>query len=93
MKARVLVMVLDAFCSDMLSEKLTPNLKRFAREWTSVPAARSVFPSETRVCASSLASGCWPERHGITANYQFLPPDGRLFNSGLPEDLREWKKG
>lgn len=92
MKTRVLVMVLDAFCSDMLSEKLTPNLKRFAREWTSVPAARSVFPSETRVCASSLASGCWPERHGITANYQFLPPDGRLFNSGLPEDLREWKK-
>ena len=92
MKTRVLIMVLDAFRSDMLSEKLTPNLKKFSREWTSVPAARSVFPSETRVCASSLTSGCWPERHGISANYQFLPPDGRLFNSGLPEDLREWKK-
>ncbi|WP_295640042.1 alkaline phosphatase family protein [uncultured Mailhella sp.] len=92
MKSRVLIMVLDAFCGDMLSDRLTPNLQAFAREWTSVPAARSVFPSETRVCASSLTSGCWPERHGITANYQFLPPDGRLFNSGLPEDLREWKK-
>ncbi len=92
MKTRVLLMVLDAFGSDMLSEELTPNLQRFAREWACVPRARSVFPSETRVCASSLVSGCWPERHGVTANYQFLPPDGHLFNSGLPEDLREWKK-
>lgn len=92
MSHHVLITVLDAFCSDMLSESDTPHLWLFSRAWTRVPHARSVFPSETRVCASSLVSGCWPERHGLTANYQFMPEGGPLLNSGLPEDLRLWKK-
>lgn len=92
MSNHVLITVLDAFCSDMLSESSTPHLWEFSRVWSRVPRARSVFPSETRVCASSLVSGCWPERHGLTANYQFMPNGGPLLNSGLPEDLRVWRE-
>ncbi len=92
MNRHVLVTVLDAFCSDMLNEHDTPRLWNFSRAWTRVPGAQSVFPSETRVCAASLVTGCWPERHGLTANYQFMPDGGPLLNSGLPGDLRIWRE-
>jgi hypothetical protein len=48
-----------------------------------------VFPSETRVCTASVATGCHPRRHGLVANRMLHPADPlRLIETGKAEQLR-----
>jgi arylsulfatase A-like enzyme len=64
----VLLVVFDGLRPDMIVPEVTPNLVRFARIGTTMTHARSVFPSETRVCSASVTTGCHPQRHGLVAN-------------------------
>ncbi len=63
-----LLVVFDGLRPDMIEPAVTPNLVRFAAMGTRFPSARSVFPSETRVCTASVTTGCHPRRHGLVAN-------------------------
>jgi len=66
--AAFLLVVFDGLRPDMLRPDTTPNLIRFAALGTRFAHARSVFPSETRVCSATVATGCLPRRHGLVAN-------------------------
>lgn len=73
----VLLVVFDGLRPDMVRPDTMPHLSRFAAEGMRFAAARSVFPSETRVCTSSIATGCHPNRHGLVANRMAHPRDPR----------------
>lgn len=47
---------------------------------------RSIFPSATRASAASVATGCYPARHGLHGNRMGLIKDGRITvrDVGLP---------
>ena len=64
----VLLVVFDGLRPDMVRPDTMPHLSRFAASGMRFVNARSVFPSETRVCTSAIATGCYPRRHGIVAN-------------------------
>jgi hypothetical protein len=70
-----LLVVFDGLRPDMMRPDITPNLLRFAALGTRFAAARSVFPSETRVATSSVSTGCHPRRHGLVANRLLHPAD------------------
>lgn len=63
-----LLVVFDGLRPDLIGADTTPNLVRFAAMGTRFARARSVFPSETRVCSASVVTGCQPRRHGLVAN-------------------------
>lgn len=65
---RILLVVFDGLRPDMVGPADTPHLAAFIGEGTRFSHARSVFPSETRVCSASIATGCLPRRHGLVAN-------------------------
>lgn len=69
---KAVVVVFDGLRPDLIDEAM-PNLRAFAEDALRFTGARSVFPSLTRVCTTSLASGSWPERHGIVGNAFHLP--------------------
>jgi arylsulfatase A-like enzyme len=71
----ILLVVFDGLRPDMMRPDVTPNLLRFASSGTRFAAARSVFPSETRVATSSVSTGCHPRRHGLVANRLRHPLD------------------
>ncbi len=73
----VLLVVFDGLRPDMVRPDTMPHLARFTAAGMRFASARSVFPSETRVCTSAIATGCYPRRHGIVANRMPHPQDPR----------------
>lgn len=91
--ACVLLVVFDGLRPDMINPEVTPNLVRFAAMGARLPRARSAFPSETRVCTASVATGCHPRRHGLVANQMRHPGDPtRLVDTGQARELREMEQ-
>ena len=85
----VLLVVFDGLRPDMVRTDTTPNLCRFAAMGTNFTRARSVFPSETRVCSATVTTGCLPRRHGLIANQFAHPADhGHRVDTGQMADLR-----
>lgn len=68
-----LVFVLDGLRPDSITEAGTPNLYRLRKEGVWFENTHAVFPTVTRVNASSLATGAYPARHGIMGNSIFVP--------------------
>jgi hypothetical protein len=75
---RAVLLVLDGLRRDMLNARLTPALMRIAETATTFPRHRSAFPSATRVVSATVATGCWPARHGLQGNTLVLLEDRRL---------------
>ena len=65
---KVLIICIDAGGHDYLAASDIPNIQRLAEEGF-YQHARSVIPSVTNVNNVSLATGTFPEIHGITTNY------------------------
>ena len=94
MDERFLLVVFDGLRPDMMTPDTTPNLLRLAAIGTRFARARSVFPSETRVCSATVTTGCQPRRHGLVANRLAHPrdaaipgPAGRSVDTGLVANL------
>src|SRR5579871_3982538 len=91
--AACLLVVFDGLRPDMVRPETTPNLLRFAALGTRFAQARSVFPSETRVCSASIAIGFLPRRHGLAANQLAHPRlPGERLDTGLVEALRAFEQ-
>lgn len=65
---RVLVVVFDGLQSAQITPDLMPNLAEFARTGVTFANHHPVFPTVTRVNASSLVTGCRPGLHGLAGN-------------------------
>lgn len=77
---KVVVFSCDAFVyEDILY--LLENNEKFAElfgKGAHVKRTRTIYPSVTYPCHTSMSTGCYPDKHGVTNNSQFLP--GQLKN-------------
>lgn len=63
----------DAFRPDMIDSKNTPNLFKLIERGFRFENQHAVFPSCTRVNCASLATGVYPDKHGIMGNRIYVP--------------------
>jgi hypothetical protein len=77
----------DGLGRDWLTGELTPVLCELRAESLWCPAHCAVFPSVTRASAASVATGCYPRRHGLHGNRMGLIEQGKIVvrDVGLPD--------
>jgi predicted AlkP superfamily pyrophosphatase or phosphodiesterase len=84
-----LVIVVDGLRPDYVTPEVMPRLYRLGQRGIVFRAHHSVFPTVTRVNASSFVTGTYPESHGLLGNTIYIPsvdPTHEL-NTGEREDL------
>jgi arylsulfatase A-like enzyme len=69
----VVVVVWDGMRPDFVSEETTPTLWKLAREGVTFRNHHAVYPSATQVNGTALATGVYPGRNGVIANYVYRP--------------------
>lgn len=86
---RQLLVVLDGLRPDYVTPDLMPKLHALGRRGVVFRRHHSVFPTVTRVNASSIATGVYPGTHGLMGNSVFFPAiDSRRFlDTGDRENL------
>ena len=67
------VLVVDGLRPDSINPQDTPHLHRLRTEGVTFLNSHSVFPTVTRVNASSIGTGSYPDRHGMFGNNVFIP--------------------
>lgn len=84
---RAVLMICDGLRADLVTADTCPEISRLARAGREFRRHRAVFPSVTRVSAASIATGCWPRRHGLHGNRMVLDAgDGpEVRDAGRPE--------
>ncbi|XWN31294.1 MAG: alkaline phosphatase family protein [Devosia sp.] len=94
MSRRAFLVIHDGLRRDFVTEALMPRLAAFAGEASTFRGHRSMVPSVTRVCSASVATGCWPGRHGLEANTMALLEDGKLavHDAGHPDFLQHKRR-
>lgn len=65
---RVLVIGIDGVRPDVLAEVATPNLDRLAAEGAFSDVATTTRPTVSGPAWSSMLTGVWPAKHGVTNN-------------------------
>jgi len=70
--ALLIILVIDGFRPDSISNDITPNLFRLKNEGVWCDNAHSVFPTVTRVNSSSISTGTVPSVHGIVSNTMYV---------------------
>ena len=84
---RHLMVVLDGLRPDYVTAELMPNLYALGRRGVVFTAHHAVYPTVTRVNASSISTGAYPETHGLMGNTVFFPEvDARRFLSTSERD-------
>ena len=68
-----LVIVVDGLRPDYITPDVMPRLYRLGQRGIVFNAHHSVFPTVTRVNASSLATGAYAETHGLMGNNIYIP--------------------
>jgi predicted AlkP superfamily pyrophosphatase or phosphodiesterase len=77
---RQLLIVLDGLRPDYVTPATMPNLYALGQRGVVFSGHHSVYPTVTRVNASSITTGTYPESHGLMGNSVFFPEvDPRRF--------------
>lgn len=61
----------DSFNQKYLESGACPNLRKVQEEGSSIPALRNVFPTKTFPNHFSIATGLYPDKHGVLNNVVF----------------------
>ena len=64
----ILIVVFDGLQPSQITPELMPNLAEFADGGVTFANHHPVFPTVTRVNASSIVTGCLPGKHGLAGN-------------------------
>ena len=70
---RQLLVIFDGLRPDYVTPDVMPNLYALGQRGVVFANHHSVFPTVTRVNASSFSTGSYPERHGLLGNTVFFP--------------------
>ncbi len=77
MKRKMIVLSADALVSDDMELFGTlPNFKKYLAGGASVKTVKTCYPTITYPAHTSIATGTYPDRHGITGNDVFYPEPG-----------------
>lgn len=91
----LLLISIDGFRPDYLSESKSPKLWEFAQEGVRAKSLKPIFPSLTFPNHFTLVTGLYAPKHGITANEIRDPNIPFRFTLGAPSqiinDPRWWK--
>src|SRR5476649_941162 len=68
-----LVIVVDGLRPDYVTPEVMPRLFRLGQRGIVFRAHHSVYPTVTRVNASSFVTGAYPETHGLMGNTIYIP--------------------
>lgn len=68
-----LLLVLDGLRPDYVTKAVMPNLYALGQRGVTFTQHHAVYPTVTRVNATSMSTGAYPERHGILGNSVFFP--------------------
>jgi predicted AlkP superfamily pyrophosphatase or phosphodiesterase len=71
--SRHILIVVDGLRPDYVTAAVMPNLSALGRRGVVFAKHHSVYPTVTRVNASSISTGAYPERHGLMGNSVFFP--------------------
>jgi predicted AlkP superfamily pyrophosphatase or phosphodiesterase len=82
-----LLIVVDGLRPDYVTRDVMPRLLQLGQRGIVFTAHHSVFPTVTRVNASSIVTGAYPETHGILGNIIYIPPANKT--AGLDTGERE----
>lgn len=73
-QSRVVVFSCDAMVwEDMEYLLQKPKFKKLFEQGSAVRRVRTIYPSVTYPCHTSMSTGCWPDKHGVTNNNEFHP--------------------
>src|SRR5688572_5697163 len=88
---RTLVVFFDGLRPDYITEQNMPNLFAFSKLGCYGKQHHSVFPTVTRVNASSYSSGSYPGTHGLLGNTVYFPvvDNKKGLNTGDYVDLKK----
>ena len=76
----VLLISFDGFRWDYQSKTDTPNLDYFEKNGVKAKSVRTVFKTATWPAHFSIATGLYPENHGIVSNNMYDPVFDEFFN-------------
>lgn len=71
--SRVLLIVMDGLRPDYVTPRLMPNLHALSQEGVVFEKHHAAFPTVTRVNASTIVTGTYPDHHGIVDNSVYFP--------------------
>jgi arylsulfatase A-like enzyme len=86
-----LVIVVDGLRPDYVTPDVMPRLSALRARGIEFTAHHAVFPTVTRVNASSFATGAYPEAHGLLGNTIYVSAVDRTapFDTGARENLEK----
>src|SRR5262249_36516775 len=84
-----LVIVVDGLRPDYVTRDVMPRLTALSERGVRFTAHHAVFPSVTRVNASSFVTGAYPETHGLLGNTIYISAANatRGLDTGQRENL------
>lgn len=88
---RTLIVFFDGLRPDYITPELMPHLYAFKKQGTYGLQHHSVFPTVTRVNASSYSTGSYPGTHGLMGNSVYFPEVSKTksINTGEAEELQK----
>ncbi|HEX8038142.1 MAG TPA: alkaline phosphatase family protein, partial [Chryseosolibacter sp.] len=72
-RPRTLIVIFDGLRPDYITPALMPNVFEFRKNASYGLAHHSVFPTVTRVNASSYVTGSYPHTNGLMGNSVYFP--------------------
>lgn len=91
-EGNVLLIGLDGLHPDMVRNWEAPNLQALAARGVKAEAMIPVMPSVTFVNFYSIATGLYPEKHGMVANYPYDAAADEIFDRATgPTESRWWQ--
>jgi hypothetical protein len=75
---RTIVVFFDGLRPDYITPETMPNLYAFSKAGCYGRRHHSVFPTVTRVNASSYSTGSYPQTHGLLGNTVYFPEVNRV---------------
>jgi len=91
---RTLIIFFDGLRPDYITAENMPNLYAFKKKAAYGTQHHSVFPTVTRVNASSYATGSYPGTHGLMGNSVYFPQidKTKALNTGNASEIDEITK-
>ena len=88
---RTLIIFFDGLRPDYITPEIMPNLYAFSKKGAYGKKHHSVFPTVTRVNASSFATGGYSKAHGLMGNTVYFPKVNKTqgLNTGDAENLNK----
>lgn len=88
-KPYVILISLDGFRWDYVQRFQPPNLSAFIAKGSRAESMISCFPSKTFPNHYSIATGMYPEHHGLVDNSFYAPEKDRVYSMGKREIVED----